>query len=71
MIVQAIFDDKLSVYKRYRKEHDTKISELDKEKVKIQKRKKNRKEKMKALRQNTKEKLMILCLVIKNTYKHY
>ena len=71
MIVQAIFDDKLSVYKRYRKEHDTKISELDKDKVKIQKRKKNRKEKMKALRQNTKEKLMILCLVIKNTYKHY
>ena len=35
MIYQAIFDDKLSVYKRLRKEHDTKISELDKEKVKI------------------------------------
>lgn len=71
MIVQAIFDDKLSVYKRFRKEHDTKISELDKDKIKIQKRKKNRKEKMKALKQNTKEKLMILCVVIKNTYKHY
>ena len=71
MIVQAIFDDKLSVYKRYRKEHDSKISELDKDKIKIQKRKKNRKEKMKALRQNCKEKLMILCQVIKSTYKYY
>jgi hypothetical protein len=50
MIVQAIFDDKLSIYKRYRREHDSKISELDKEKGKIQKRKKNRKEKAKALK---------------------
>lgn len=71
MIVQAIFDDKLTIYKKYRKEHESRISELDKDKSKIQKRKKNRKEKLKALKQNCREKLLIICQVIKATFKYY
>ena len=69
--MQAIYDDKLTIYKRYRKEHESRIHDLDKEKIKIQKRKKNRKEKLKALKINVKEKLLIICQVIKATFKYY
>ena len=61
----------MAVYKKYRKEHESKINELDKERVKIQRRKKNRKEKMKALRRNTIDRLNIICKVIKQTFIWY
>ena len=34
-IIQTIYDDKLKVYKMYRKEFETKINELEKERGKI------------------------------------
>ena len=52
IIVQTIYEDR-RVYKQYRREFDASISELEKERVKIQKRKKNKKEKAKLLKANT------------------
>lgn len=59
---------KNSVYYKYRREHEPKINELDKERQKILRRKKNKKEKLKALRRNTIDKLNIICKVIKQTF---
>lgn len=46
-------DDKLKYYKHYRKEFESKINDLDKERSKILRRKKNKREKNKALKKNT------------------
>ena len=70
-ICQTIYDDKLKVYKFFRRDFDLKISECEKERVKIQRRKKNKKEKQRALRANTIEKMAMICQVIKKTFKHY
>ena len=59
-IKQTIFEDR-SVYKKNRKEFDSKMQDLEKEKSKIQRRRKNKKEKMKALKANTIERLKIVC----------
>jgi hypothetical protein len=68
VIKATIWDDKLAVYKKYRKEHESKIIELDRERTKIQRRKKNKKDKMRALRRNTIDRLTIICKVIKQTF---
>ena len=69
-IKQTIFEDR-GVYKRNRREFDSKMQDLEKEKSKIQRRKKNKKEKMKALKANTIERLKIVCAAIRQTYQHY
>lgn len=69
-IKQTIFDDR-SVYKRNRREFDGKMQDLEKEKSKIQRRRKNKKEKMKALKANTIERLKIVCAAIRLTYQRY
>lgn len=63
-IKSTIFEDK-SVYRRNRREFDAKMSELEKERSKIMRRKKNKKEKQKALKNNTIERLKIVCMVIR------
>lgn len=35
IIIQTIYDDKLKVYKTFRKDFDSKINELEKERTKI------------------------------------
>ena len=67
-IKQTIYDDKLKYYKFYRKDYESKLHDIDKERGKIMRRKKNKREKNKALRKNTIEKLYIVCLVIKKTF---
>ena len=52
-IEATIVDDKLKVYKAKRAEYEEELTELDKERQKIGKRKKNKKERAKALRMNT------------------
>ena len=52
-IVKTMWDDKLYQYKKYRREFDSKLNELEKDRVKIGRRKKNKKEKNKLLRANT------------------
>ena len=54
-IEATISEDKLKIYKMKRSEFEEELSELEKEKVKIIKRKKNKKEKMKALRINSRQ----------------
>ena len=54
-IEATIVDDKLKVYKAKRSEYEDELNDLEKERVKIIKRKKNKKEKMKALRMNARQ----------------
>ena len=59
------------MYKKNRKEFDSKMQDLEKEKSKIQRRRKNKKEKMKALKANTIERLKIVCAAIRLTFQFY
>ena len=61
IIKQTIFDDKLRIYKQYRKEFESKLQDLEREKVKISRKKKNKSLKAKLMRKNTVEKLQIVC----------
>ena len=54
-IEQTILDDKLKIYKMKRSEYDEELNEIEKERVRIIKRKKNKKERMKALRLNARQ----------------
>ena len=51
-IEQTIYDDKLKVFKSKRSEYEEELNDIDKERVRIIKRKKNKKERIKALRVN-------------------
>ena len=69
IIKATIFEDK-KIYKMYRKDQDSRMLELDREKVKI-KRKKNKKERTRLMRANIISRFHIICLVIKQTFLHY
>ena len=47
------------------------MQELEKEKLKITRRRKNKKEKIRAHKANTIERLKIVCAAIRHTYKYY
>ena len=70
-IEATIVDDKLKVYKMKRAEYEEELSELDKERAKIHKRKKNKKERAKALRMNTRQHLSFLVRALNETVRHY
>ena len=70
-IIETIWDDKLRVYKAMRKDWEERINELDKERSKIMRKKKNKKEKSRQLLKNTIEKVYIICIVLKQTFLHY
>lgn len=70
-IKATIWDDKLKKYKEYRKEFEGQLHDLEKERTKIQRRKKNKKEKNKALRQNTIDRFKIICDILKKTFLFY
>lgn len=64
-IIETIWDDKLRVYKLMRKDWEERLNELDKERAKITRKKKNKKEKGRQLLRNTIEKVNIICIVLK------
>lgn len=64
-IIQTIWDDKLKVYKNYRRSVENDIRELEKDRQKLMRRKKNRKEKQRMLQKNTVERLAIMCKCLK------
>jgi len=64
-------DDKLRKYKEYRREVDEEMRDLEKEKSKILKKKRNRKDKTKLLRQNYGYRLRLICVVLKKTFRYY
>ena len=70
-IEQTIYDDKLKVYKLKRAEYEEELTEIDKERVRILKRKKNKKEKMKSLRLNARQQLFFLVKALNETVRHY
>lgn len=70
-IEQTIIDDKLKVYKSKRAEYEEELAELEKEKVRVIKRKKNKKERMKALRANSRQMLCFLVRALNDTVIHY
>ncbi len=67
----AIYEDNHQVYTNFRKEFADKIEELEKERAKILRRKKNKKEKMKLLKANSKQKLIYITHALNNTVKYY
>ena len=71
-IIATIHDDKLRVYLKFRKDYEDQIKELERDRVKLYKRKKNKKKETKALLiKNTTAKVLIICTVLKKTYLHY
>ena len=70
-IRKTIFDDDLKIYKMFRKEQEHNIYEIDRDRIKISRRKKNKRETKKLLRLNTKEKLMMICNILKKTFHYY
>ena len=70
-IEATIVDDKLKVYKSKRAEYEEELNDLEKERVKIIKRKKNKKEKMRALRNNAKQQLCYLVRALNETVCYY
>ena len=67
----AIYEDNHSVYTSFRKEYADKIEELEKDRAKILRRKKNKKEKIKLLKINSKQKLIYITTALNNTVKYY
>ena len=70
-IEATIVDDKLKVYKAKRAEYEDELNDLEKERVKIIKRKKNKKEKMKALRMNARQQMCFLVRALNDTVIYY
>jgi len=70
-IEATIVDDKLKIYKMKRAEFDEELADLEKEKIKIIKRKKIKKERIKALRLNSRQQLCLMVRALNETVIHY
>ena len=70
-IEQTIYDDRLKIYKLKKSEYEEELSELEADKKKLLKRKKNKKEKMKLLKKNAKETLYYITKALQATVLHY
>lgn len=70
-IETTIVDDKLKVYKSKRAFYEDELGDLEKERVKIIKRKKNKKEKMKALRINFRQQMCFVVRALNETVLYY
>lgn len=70
-IEQAMYEDNHQVYTSFRNEYAEKIDELEKERGKILRRKKNKKEKIKMLHENSYQRLFYIANAVNNTVKYY
>ena len=70
-IEAAMYEDNHSVYTQHRNEYADKIDELEKERGKILRRKKNKKEKMKMLHENSYQRFFYIANAVNNTVKYY
>ena len=59
-IYEAIFDDQLKVYKQFRNQMNARIEELQKDRIKIMKRKKTQNYIKKRLQKNSQEKFKLI-----------
>ena len=67
----AIYENNHEIYNFYRKEYESKLDELEKERAKLLRRKKNKKEKAKLLKQNSVKKFRYIATILNNTVKHF
>lgn len=70
-IEAAIYENNHEIYTMYRKEFESKIEDLEKERAKILRRKKNKKEKARLLKQNSIKKFRCISIALNNTVKHF
>lgn len=70
-IEQTITEDRLRIYKLKRAEFEEELNELEAERKRIVKRKKNKKEKMKMLKQNTRQQFCFIAKALNATVLHY
>jgi hypothetical protein len=70
-IETAMYDDNHSIYTNFRNKYAAKIEELEKERGKILRRKKNKKEKMKMLYENSYNRLYFIANAVNDTVKHF
>ena len=64
-IITTMWEDKLRVYKAFRKGVEADIKDLEKDRQKLLRRKKNKKEKTRMLLKNSVERLTIMCHCLK------
>ena len=64
-------DDRLRIYKMKRSDFEEELSEIEKERSRIIKRKKNKKERIKALRHNSRQQLYYLVKALNETVQHF
>jgi len=70
-IEAAMYEDNHQMYTMFREEFAERIEEIERERARILRRKKNKKEKLKLLKINSKQKLIYITTAINNTVKHY
>lgn len=70
-IEQTITDDKLKIYKLKRAEYEDELNELEAERKRIIKKKKNKKERMKLLKANTRTQFLFIAKALNATVIHY
>jgi hypothetical protein len=70
-IEQTIVEHKLLIYKQKRAEFEEEMNELEAERKRIIKKKKNKKERAKALKANTRQQLYIIAKALNQTVLHY
>ena len=71
VIEQTIYEDKLKIYRMKRANYEEELLELENERKRIIKRKKNKKEKNKALKANTRQQMRYIVQVLQDTAVHY
>jgi len=70
-IEAAMYENNHAMYSKYRVEFEEKIDVLEKERGKILRKKKNKKEKIKMLHENSYQRLFYIANAVNNTVKQY
>lgn len=70
-IEQAMYENNHAIYSAYRMDFQDKLLELEKEREKLNKRKKNKKERTKLLHENNQMRLYYMASAVNNTIRYY
>lgn len=67
----TIVEDRLRIYKQKRADFEEELNELEQDRKRIIKRKKNKKERMKLLKENTKQQFLYIAKALNATVIYY
>lgn len=67
----TIVEDRLKIYKQKRADFEEELNELEQDRKRIIKRKKNKKERMKLLKENTKQQFLYIAKALNATVIYY